>query len=175
MPIRYAEITIVRNLKEERWISYFKNLIGDEDIISNKDTIIIVFDDGSISDTNSKYENEQFKMGPKSYYYYYPIYFEKEDKNMIFFLKELNIENGVAKLDFRPIFKDYQKYDNLNKQPSIYNAIYEITGIGHVFALVKFSQNLKYLLAYDDSYFDKSDIGYFINCIFTNTFTYTNK
>ena len=57
MPIKYAEIRIIRNLKEESWFSYFKNLIGDEDIITNNDTIIISFDDGSISDTNNKLVN----------------------------------------------------------------------------------------------------------------------
>ena len=45
MPIKYAEITIVRNLEKESWLSYFKNLIGEENIITNNDTIIISFDD----------------------------------------------------------------------------------------------------------------------------------
>ena len=34
MSIKYAEITIARNLQEETWLAYFKNLIGDEDIIT---------------------------------------------------------------------------------------------------------------------------------------------
>lgn len=190
MSIKYAEITIVRNLKEESWLSYFKNLIGDEDIITNNDTIIISFDDGSVSDTNNKLVNEQFEIGPESYHYQfssYPIYFNKKDKNTVFLkapiLEEVTDTRGffsymVKKLDSRDIFKDYKNCNTLKKVPSIYNVIYQIyqnNSISDIFALVKISSNFKYLLAYDDSYFDKSDIEYFVNCIFTNTFIYPSK
>jgi hypothetical protein len=186
MSIKYAEITIVRNLKEESWLSYFKNLIGDEDIITNNDTIIISFDDGSVSDTNNKLVNEQFEIGPKSYHYQFssfPIYFNKKDKNTVSLkppiLQEITDARGlfsymVKKLDSRDIFKDYKNCNTLKKEPSIYNVIYEDIGIGDVFALIKIGSNFKYLVAYDDSYFDKSDIEYFVNCIFTDTL-YTNK
>ena len=72
MPIKYAEITIIRNWKKESWLSYFKNLIGEEDIITNNDTIIISFDDGTVSDTKSNDANKQFEMGLKHYYNGYP-------------------------------------------------------------------------------------------------------
>lgn len=185
MPIKYAEITIVRNLKEESWLSYFKNLIGDEDIITDKDTIIISFDDGTVSDTNNKFVNEQFEIGSKSYHYEfssYPIYFNKKDKNTLFLkapiLEEVTDTRGffsymVKKLDSKHIFKDYKNCNTLKKEPSIYNVIYTSRGID-IFALVKISSNFKYLLAYDDSYFDKSDIEYFVKCIFTDTL-YNNK
>jgi hypothetical protein len=78
------------------------------------------------------------------------------------------------KLDSKSIFKDYPNYNTLKKEPSIYNAIYKSKDID-IFALAKIETNFKYLLAYDDSYFDKSDIEYFVNCIFTNTFTYSNE
>ena len=187
MSIKYAEITIVRNLKEESWLSYFKNLIGDEDIITNNDTIIILFDDGTVSDTNNKLVNEQFEIGPESYHYQfssYPIYFNKKDKNTVFLkapiLEKVTDTRGffsymVKKLHSRDIFKDYKNCNTLKKEPSIYNVIYEDIGIGDIFALVKIGSNFKYLVAYDDSYFDKSDIGYLVNCIFTNTFIYPSK
>ncbi len=127
MPIKYSEITIVRNLKKESWISYFKNLIGDEDIITNNDTIIISFDDGSISDTNNKLVNEQFEIGPKSYHYHfssYPMYFNKKDKNIVV-LKAPILERVtehwnlfsymVRKLDTNHIFKDYKNCYTLKK------------------------------------------------------------
>jgi hypothetical protein len=177
MPIKYAEITIVRNLKEESWLNYFKNLIGDEDIITNNDTIIISFDDGTVSDTKINDANKQFEMGPKNHYNNYPMYFKKEDKDYMAFLKPPTVEKvteprnlfsyTILKLDSRPIFKDYLNYNTLKKEPSIYNAIYKSKDID-IFALAKIGPNFKYLLAYDDSYFDKSDISYFINYIFTN-------
>jgi hypothetical protein len=84
MPIKYAEITIVRNLEEETWVSYFKNLIGQEDIITKNDTIIISFDDGSVSNTKDELIDKQFKFGPKCYYQNYPLYFDKPDKHTVF-------------------------------------------------------------------------------------------
>jgi len=156
MPIKYAEITIVR---KESWLTYFKNLIGDENIITKNDTIIILFDDGSVSDTvEYKDANIRFEMGPKSHYYCYgyPIYFNKINKNTVF-LKTPRVEKNVLKLDFKPIFKDYPNYNTLKKEPSIYNAIYEESNDIDMFAVVKRASNL-YLLAYEDTYFDKSDI-----------------
>lgn len=172
MPIKYAEITIVRNLEQESWLTYFKNLIGDENIITKNDTIIILFDDGSVTDTSEyKDADERFEMGPKSVYYGYPIYFNKINKNKnTVFLKTPIIKDNVAKLDFKPIFKDYPNYNTLKKEPSIYNAIYATIGGDEIFSLIKRKSNL-YLLAYDDSYFDKSDIGYFVDSSTFSTFS----
>ena len=125
MPIKYAEITIVRNLEEESWLSYFKNLIGEENIITNNDTIIISFDDETISDTKCDLVDKQFKFGPKDYRREYPLYFEKKDKNNTFFLKTPRVEMvteprnlfsyPVLKLDSRVIFKDYKNNNTLKK------------------------------------------------------------
>ena len=164
MPIKYAEITIVRNLEQKSWLTYFKNLIGEENIITKNDTIIILFDDGTVTDTTTKDDIERFEMGPKRGYSTYPMYFNKINKR-IAFLKTPRVEKNVLKLDFKPIFKDYPNYSTLKKEPSIYNAIYESNDID-IFAVVKRTSNL-YLLAYDDSYFDKSDM---VN-LFFNLFT----
>jgi hypothetical protein len=75
----------------------------------------------------------------------------------------------VRKLNSNHIFKDYKNSNTLKKEPSIYNVIYESESI-NMFALVKIGSNFKYLLAYEDTYFDKSDIEYFVNCIFINLF-----
>lgn len=181
MPIKYAEITIVRNLEKESWLSYFKNLAGQEDIITNNDTIIISFDDGSVSDTKDELIDKKFKFGPNGYRQDYPMYFEKEDKNNTFFLKTPRLERvteprglfsyTVLKLDSRVIFKDYKNHNTLKKEPSIYNVIYH-TGVNEVLAIVKNGNNHRYVLAYNDDYFDKSDINYFVNIIFTNSLTY---
>jgi len=171
MPIKYAEITISRNLEKESWRSFFKNLISHEDIITNNDTIIILFDDGTVTDTKHELIDKQFKFGPKRYQLDYPIYFEKPDKHTLF-LKSPIIKDGYMKIDFKPIFKDYSNFNTSKKEPSIYNAIYEDMSVGEVFAIVKNGYNHRYFLAYDDSYFDKSDINYFVNMLFTNSFTY---
>jgi hypothetical protein len=172
MPIKYAEITIVRNLEEETWVSYFKNLIGKEDIITNKDIIIISFDDGSISETMRELIDKQFKFGPQSYHQNYPIYFSKPQKHTLFLKRPIIKEDGNLRIDFKTIFKGYSNFNTSKKEPSIYNAIYEDMCVGEVLAIVKNGYNHRYFLAYDDSYFDKLDINYFVNMLFTNSFTY---
>ena len=171
MPIKYAEIRIIQ---KESWLTYFKNLLGEE-IITNNDTIIILFDDGTMMDiVEYKDANEQFEMGPKGYRHNHPIYFTI--KNLLALFKEPRLEMVKdsrnlfsyvgLKLDSRPIFKDYPNYNTLKKEPSIYNIIYEnSTKTEDVFAIVKRKSNL-YLLAYDDSYFEKSDVVNLLHNVF---------
>ena len=75
------------------------------------------------------------------------------------------------KLNFNSIFEDYSKYATMRKTASIYNAIY-YKGTQEVLAIVKNGNKYKYLLAYDDSFIDKLEINYFVNILFTNSFTY---
>ena len=171
MPIKYAEITISRNLEEETWFSYFKNLIGEENIITNNDTIIISFDDGYITDTKSVLVDKKFEFGRKGYQTDFPIYFNKPEKHILF-LQQPVLRNGNMFMNFNDIFKDDPKFATIIKTPSIYNTIYQICGTDkQFFALAKNGHNYRYLLAYDDSYFDKSDISYFIHTIFTDSYT----
>ena len=174
MSIKYAEIIITRNLEEESWLSYFKNLIGQENIITDNDTIIISFDDGTITDTKSVLVDKKFEFGVKSrnINYVYPIYFNKPGKHLLFLQKPV-LKNGSMYLNFNDIFKDDPKFATLIKTPSVYNAIYQILGTDQqFFALAKNGHNHRYLLAYDDSYFDKSDVSYFIHMLFTDSITY---
>jgi hypothetical protein len=164
MPIKYADITIVINSEKQTWGSFFKYWIGDEDIITENDTIIILFEDGDIVDKHEK--KTEWEIGPITSRGVYPIWFSKIYSRLIR-LKTPHIKNGNLALDFKPIFKDNLKFTAFNKEASVYNAIYEITGIGDVFALVKSGPKFQYVLAYHDEYFDKSDITYFIHKVFT--------
>jgi hypothetical protein len=75
-------------------------------------------------------------------------------------------------MNFNDIFKDDPKFATIIKTPSIYNTIYQICGTDQqFFALAKNGHNYRYLLAYDDSYFDKSDVSYFIHKLFTDSIT----
>ena len=176
MPIIYAEITIARNLEEENWFNYFKRMAGNENIVNDNDTIIILFEDGSISDVKSEYVDKQFEMGPKIYQRDFPLYFNKKDGVTLFFKRPTVKPDGNLMLDFKPIFKDNPKYCTLTKVPSVYNAIYKDMVVGDIFAVVKNGPNERsprYLLAYDDRYFEKSDIIYFVSCIFKGIFSRT--
>jgi hypothetical protein len=175
MSIKYAEIIITRNLEEETWLSYFKNLIGEENIITNNDTIIISFDDGTIMDTKSVLVDKKFEFGAKSRNtnYVYPIYFNKPDKHLLF-LESARLRDGNMYMNFNDIFKDDPKFRTIIKVPSTYNTIYHVCSTDRqYFAVLKNGHNHRYLLAYDDSYFDKSDVSYFIHKLFTDSFTYS--
>jgi hypothetical protein len=172
MSIKYAEITIVRNLGKENWFNYCKRLMGNENIVNDNDTIIILFEDGSICDVNREYVDKHFKVGPKGYQKDYPAYFNKKDGQVLFF-KTPKVKDGLLTMNFKPIFKDYRNFLTLTKVASEYNAIYEGVENNEVFAIVKNGadeRSPRYLLAYDECYFERSDMIYFVKCIFKGNF-----
>lgn len=56
--IRYAEITVIKNLQKEHMYHYVSRLFGNEIKITDDDTIIIQFDDESIYDTSNIQEEK---------------------------------------------------------------------------------------------------------------------
>ena len=178
MPIKYAEITIIINTEKETIINYFNRLLlGNENETNDNDTIIILFDDGTIYDVKKECKNTNtntklLKMGPRSFKTNSPIYFEIKDKNETFFSKTPTVDyNGNLKLDSKPIFANNKKHTTTKKEPSSYNSIFK-RGNNEVLAIVKIKsseEKPRFLLAYDDEYFKKEHIIYFVNCIFSIT------
>ena len=166
MPIRYAEITIIRNLNEETILCYLNRLLGNENKTTEQDTIILLFDDETICDCKNKNINKKIKIAPKDPYTNFPIYLITEDNGILFFKTPIE-NNGNRKLDFKKIFTN-KKYLELTKVPSVYNCIYYKNN-NDVFAIIKIKSNEekpRFLLAYDDEYFEKDDIIYLVNYIF---------
>ena len=65
MPNKYGEITIIRNTEYEslfNYVSYACRLVGYETIFTDKDTIIILFDDDTIYNTKDEYIDKEFKV-----------------------------------------------------------------------------------------------------------------
>jgi len=64
MPIRYAEVTVIKNLSKEHISHYITRLLGEEITVNDEDNIIIKFDDGYLMDTldfrdsESKYDDD---------------------------------------------------------------------------------------------------------------------
>jgi hypothetical protein len=174
MPIKYGEITIIRNLEKETMFNYFNRiLIGNENSTNDNDTIIILFDDGIICDVKKECTNIKFhklmEMGPIRGYSILPIYFEIEDKNQLFFSKTPYGNSGIKKLDFKPIFANNKKHITTTKEASVYNCIFE-KGNNQVLSILKIKSNEekpRFLLAYDDESFEKDEIIYFVNYIFS--------
>ena len=175
MPIKYAEITIIRNLEKETIFNYFNRiLLGSENSTNDNDTIIILFDDETMYDNKNKYTDKNFsklmKMGPiRGYSLFLPIYFDIKDKNKTFFSKSPHENNGIRKLDFKPIFANNKKHITTKKEASVYNCIFEKNN-NEVLAILRIQSNEekpRFLLAYDDECFEKDEIFYFVNYIFS--------
>jgi hypothetical protein len=171
MPIKYAEITIIINTEKESILNYFNRLLGNENQTNDNDTIIILFDDEIICDVKKECKNintKLLKMGPTNYKTDIPIYFEIKDTNETYFSKSPREDNGNLKLNFNPIFANNKKHITTTKESSVYNSIFE-RGNSQVLAIVKIKSNElkpRYLLAYDEEYFKKEHIIYFVNYIF---------
>ena len=172
MPIKYAEITIIINTEKESILNYFNRLLlSDENTTTDNDTIIILFDDGIICDVKKECKNKNINiiMGPRSFKTNSPIYFEIKDKT--FFSKSPTFGHNGLRLDCKPIFANNKKHITTKKESSVYNCIFE-RGNNEVLSIVKIKSSKekpRFLLAYDDEYFKKEHIIYFVNCIFSIT------
>jgi len=179
MPIKYAEITIIRNLEEEHIFNYLNRiLLGNENSVNDNDTIIILFDDETIYDVKKEYIDKKFgkliEMGPK----YFnrdnlPIYFEIKNNKKTFFSKSPTENNGIKRLDFKPIFANNKNHLTTTKEASVYNSIYYYNNNNKdndVLAIVRVKSNEekpRFLLAYDEAHFEKEYIIYFVNYLFS--------
>jgi len=173
MSIKYAEITIIRNLEEENIFRSLSRFIGYENITNDKDTIIISFDDGTICDTRDEYIDKKFEFSMLGHDHWFPIYFTVDETLETLFYKKPDCKNGEKRLDFRKIFKDCKKYYSNQNEPSKYNMIYETVLKIELFAICRIKSNEekpRFLLAYDENLFDKSGIIYLVDRIFKQEF-----
>lgn len=174
MGIKYAEITIIRDLENESYSNYLKRLIGFEPYIENDNSqIIILFDDKNICDVKNEYivKNIEFSASINSILPHF-IKISKTDRIIFYKNPETNFE-GKLRLNFNNIFKNYNNFNSYKRIPSYFNCIYEIIGHGEIFAICKIQSNEekpRYILAYDEYYFDRSDIIYLIYSIFNNSY-----
>ena len=69
MSIKYGEITIIRDLENESYKTYFARLLGYEPYICKYDNnkIILLLEDGTISEIDYNIKSENIKFGmPKA-------------------------------------------------------------------------------------------------------------
>lgn len=169
MAIQYAEITIIRNLEEESIFRGLGRLLGFENSTNENDTIIVHFEkDGTIYDTKEYVDtvDTKYEFGMIGYAHSFPIYFEitKNEHKTTLFYKRPIIVNNTKCLNFNHIFKGCKRYNANQLVNSCYNVIYDdcMKNIEQ-FAIARVVSNEekpRYLLAYDASIFDKSDIVY---------------
>lgn len=176
MPIKYSDVIIIKNIQEETiftTISRYFSLGVYETIINDNDTIIVTFDNETVCDTKDEYIDKKYTFGDLNYDTSFPIYFKTNKKEMYFYRTPI-VNNGILKLDLKPIFKNCENYELENVQPSDYNLIYENCKKEVKFAIVRIKSNQekpRYKIAYDSNDFDRTDIIYLINSIFKHKFS----
>ena len=174
MPIKYAELNIIRNLEEESMFSYLKRIMGNENNVSDNDTLIISFDnDDIVCDVKNEYIDKRYEFGPTVCHSSFPNWFDmkKNNNNNLFILKQPHFVNGLRKLNFKKIFNKNKKFLTSTQYSSVFNGIYTCIN-DEVFSIVKNSLNdIKpiFLIAYDDTYFKRDDVVYLVSQIFRGT------
>lgn len=180
MSIKYAEITVIINLEKDSFSNHFLRFFGYENQNFNEtDTIIISFDDNTVcqlKDT-SNYEKliEFERLGIQ---HNFPIYFKLNNKS--FFFKTPDDIDGYKKLSFNEIFKQFNNYNIIKKEPSYNNVIYyaydykdNILEKSDVFSLVRIKsseEKPRFLVAYDERFLNKNNLPYLLNCMLKHKF-----
>lgn len=169
MTIKYIRVNIIRNLEDEYIVTTITRYLGFETTLDNKDTIIITFDDNTICDTRDEYIDKKYKFSNiSSTYSVFPFWVELKNGTRLFYK-----EPKEMKLNFNKLFTNYEKYKTYKLESSKYNIIYYDNHNTEIVGIVRIKSNdekPQYLLAYDDKYFDRSDIIYLIECIFKEKF-----
>jgi hypothetical protein len=169
MPIQYSEITIIRNIEEENIFRTLSRYFGNENYTIDIDTIIIHFYDDTICDVKTEYIDKNYTFGKIDNLYNKPTYL-LNNNNIFYYKRPLKFV-----LNFNALFKNYEKYKVCKSDLSINNFIYSVFRenevYGHeVLGLLRLKTNEekpRYLLAHDDTYFDKSDIVYLVKHLIT--------
>ena len=181
MPIRYAEVTIVLNLEKESYGRAIKRYFGYHSAITEDDTIIIAFDDEVVRNTKDEYVNKEYKFASTKYNNsIFPISFEFGDNRTAYYKRPSIDDRGLPSLNFRKTFGQSVKYA-ISKQPrpSERNVIYYLNNFQdmvlevEVFSILHLQsakETPRFALAYDDTYFDTSDIIYLVRNFFMETF-----
>ena len=173
MTIKYAEITIIRNVEEETIFETLNKYFGYENSVNDKDTIIMEFDDGTICDTRDEYIDKKFEFSFLGNDHWFPVYFKIEGTTGTLFYKNPNLKDCQKKLDFIKIMKKCKNYNTKSREASVYNMIYETHDNKEILAIIKLKSNEdkpRFIIAYDIDILDRSNLIYLVDCIFKHKF-----
>ena len=170
--MKYGEITIVYEKDEtESFFSFFG--LFKKRIIKN---IVILFDDGDIYDTKTKYEDKNYDfLWPYSGFEgrsVVPRYFDT--KKNIYFKHEEVTRDGELYLNYDKTVFDNTIYKIDNLHASEYNCIYyknrslKKINILYLLRLKSSNESPRHVVFYDTDEFNKSEIIYLIHTIFTH-------
>jgi hypothetical protein len=174
MPMRFAEINIIRNIKEESISRTISRYFGYENQTSDNDIIIIDFGDGILCNTKDEYVDLNFKFEQLGYQHGFPIYFKQKDEFKTLFYRNPIVNKGNLHLYYVDEIKNYIHNKGIKLEPSKYNLIYEDINKKEIFTILKICSNEKnprFMLEYEDTMLNRDDIIYLTECIFKEKFT----
>ena len=180
MSIKYAEITIIFDTKNEGFFTNLKrNWLGYETFCDGETDIIISFDDGTLSCVKDEFTDCNFKffVGISSLL---PMHFQEDNRekekyrNTYFQRQPIKKENGNLHLDFKKIFS-IEIREKYKLVASCFNCIYYCVKNNNqdIFSILKIYSNEdkpRFLLAYDSDEFNRDEVIYLVNCIFKNNY-----
>lgn len=175
MTVIYADVTVILEESLFRSLAHFTGWYDFH--ITEDDMIIVMFEgDDYPYDTKSEYKKRTLEhrfsfSEPKSGCF--PLWFETDkERKQTFWLKHHRVnEDGKQSLDVTELFR--QKMASL--KASGHNAIYHSLSEGgkDLFGVVKVNSSAKkprFVVAFDNAYFDKLDVVYLVHCLFTETY-----
>jgi hypothetical protein len=181
MPIKYAEITILFDTKNEGLFTNLKrNWLGYETICEENSDIIISFDDGTLSCVKDEFKDCNFKffVGISNLL---PMHFKRDKRenekyiNVYFARKPEKKADDNLHLNFNKIFSSEIRKKS-KTVGSCFNCIY-YCNVGsekkEIFSILKLYSNEdkpRFLLAYDSDEFNRDEVIYIVNCIFKNKY-----
>ena len=180
--MQYGEISIIRNLEEETIFNKITNYFGIEPTFKDTDTIILTLENepDKYYEIKNEYINKQYTFGPINLDNTLPRYFINNTTNKLAFYIKPHIVNSQPSLDFRQALKNNTKYNETSKSANIfcssrYNMIYSYSysSAHSIFSLIKFNnteEHPRFLVVYDNTYFDTSNLIDVLYCMFRDKF-----
>ena len=172
MSIKYGELTINHTKEEPSVFTSLFMWFGYERRATKSSELVFLFEDGEIYIADDKVTDFGFKFVNSSINKM-PIYFDKKDKTSTYFYKTPVQKDDKLKLDFKPLFSPYAKYNSSMNIASSYNCIYycyKSSKEPEVFGIMKLKSNEnmpRFQFAYASDEFTKEEVIYLINYMFT--------
>jgi hypothetical protein len=175
MPIKYGELTVIHNMHPTNVFGNISLWLGIEPHATKATKFVFLFEDGDIRDADDVNATGYTFRFIESGRFALPIYFRKKskDRTCYFFKHPLTID-GKFRVDFKPLFSAYAKFNSSVKVSSNYNGTYySHQGVEPVerFGIVRINSGEsmpRFLFAYESDEFTKEEVIEIIYRIFVD-------
>lgn len=176
MTIKFAEISIIRNMNKQCLYNSISRFFGDEGLFSDDDDIVILFDDCTICNIKDEHLKKEIKFSDNYCFHHESdcvTQLAVKINNIRLFLKLCNKSNSINNKHKNESYysnelTNHIKYNDSPNEHSTFNMVYRSID-SHAFELVRKKSSYetpRFLMAYDDTIFGRNDIIYFLDCVF---------